>query len=335
MSRVSAEVNAAGAQRWLLLALQLPARPSNARVLVWRRLQQLGAVAVKHAVYVLPNTMQALEDFAWVQREVTERGGHATVFSASTIEDVGNTELIEQFKAARAADYTAFLNELRRAFPRRAGRRRQDPRDLRSWRERLDHIRQIDFFSAPGSAEAEAGLEALERAARNLAVAGQEQRPLKTLDRRSYAGRIWLTRPRPGVDRFACAWLIRRFIDPAATFLFSNGKKIPADTVPFDMYEHEGFGHHGERCTFEVMQWRFAIIDRAVSRIAEIVHDVDLKDDRFHARHAAAIELLVNGLRETFTDDHALLEHGISMFDALYHGLSAATAKRQTAGPRT
>lgn len=334
MPRVSHPATTPAAQRWLLLALQLPARPSNARVAVWRRLQQLGAVAVKHAVYVLPHTVQALEDFAWLQREVTARGGQATVFSASTIEDVGNTELIEQFKAARAADYKAFLSDLRRAFPRRAGRNRQETRDLRAWRERLEHIRQIDFFSAPGVSEAEAGLDALERTARHPPVVGEERR-LTALDRRAYIGRPWLTRPRPGVDRFACAWLIRRFIDPTATFVFEHSKGVPANAVPFDMYEHEGFGHQGDRCTFEVMQWRFAITDGAVSRIAEIVHDVDLKDDRFHARHAAAIELLVDGLRKTFADDHTLLEHGMAMFDALYHGLSATPAKRRAAGRRT
>jgi len=331
----AAEASAPPAYRWVLLALQLPARPSNARVSAWRRLQQLGAVAVKHAVYVLPHSTQALEDFAWIRREVEARGGQAAVFSASAVEDLGNTDIVEQFRTGRAADYNAFLTELRRVFPRRTNRKRPDIKTLRPWRERLEQIRQIDFFSAPGGSDAEAALEVLERAARQGTKPATSPRTLKPLERRDYQGRTWVTRPRPGVDRFASAWLIRRFIDPKAVFTFTAKRVTAPDAIPFDMYDHEGFGHDGDRCTFEVLQWRFAISDPAVSRLAEIVHDVDLKDDRFHAHHASSIELLVAGLRASHANDHALLEHGMTLFEALYSALSASPTTSRLARSRT
>src|SRR5205814_10184716 len=98
------------------------------------------------------------------------------------------------------------------------------------------------------------------------------------LDRRDFSGRQWMTRPRPGVDRFSSAWLIRRFIDPGAVFLFAASPDKHPDAVPFDMYQSGGFRHEGDKCTFEVLQSRFGIADPAVGRIAETVHDLDLKE---------------------------------------------------------
>lgn len=281
---------------------------------------------MKHAVYVLPSSTQALEDLAWLRREVEARGGQAAVFTASAVEDLGDADIVEQFRAARADDYKALLADMRKRFPRVSARTRVDTRDLRPWRERVEAIRQIDFFGAPGGADVESFLSTLERAALERQAPPTDASRPRQLERSAYIGRRWVTRPRPGVDRFASAWLIRRFIDPAATFLFAAPGADTADAIPFDMYEHIGFGHDGDRCTFEVLQSRFAIADRAVSQLAEIVHDVDLKDDRFHARHASTVELLVSGLRASFTDDDILLEQGMVFIDALYRALSAIPA---------
>ena len=304
----------------MILALQLPARPSNARVKTWRRLQQLGAVAVKHAVYVLPHSAQALEDFSWLRTEIEGVGGQATVFTASTVDDLDEAEIIEQFKVARAADYKQLLADLR-AFKghARAARSPATIKELRAVRDRLEHIRSIDFFSASGSTDVETALAALERQRRRLvpppATAAEEG-----IDRASYVGRSWVTRPRPGVDRFASAWLIRRFIDARARFVFGTDPVEVPDAVPFDMYD-VGFRHEGERCTFEVLAWRFGIHDLTVRRIGEIVHDVDLKDDRFRAPQAPTVAMLVEGLRASVADDAELLQAGISLFEALYQGL--------------
>ena len=147
----------------------------------------------------------------------------------------------------------------------------------------------------------------------------------------SFKGRTWVTRPRPGVDRMSSAWLIRRFIDPKARFGFRSNPPAPAAReVPFDMFGVE-FGHDGGRCTFEVLADRFGIDDRAVTRIGEIVHDVDLKDNRYGHPESAVVHELVEGLRRAHSDDHTLLEHGMTMFGGLFESfrVAAPTPRRQ------
>ena len=147
-----------------------------------------------------------------------------------------------------------------------------------------------------------------------------------------FKGRTWVTRPRPGVDRMSSAWLIQRFIDPKARFAFAD--EPPADdrkAVAFDMFG-VAFGHQGDRCTFEVLCDRFAVKDPAVRHLAKIVHDVDLKDDRYAPPEAPIVARMVEGLRATYSDDHELLTHGIAMFAALYESLAvppASKAKRR------
>jgi hypothetical protein len=326
--------------RWLLLVLQLPAQPSNARVKTWRRLQQLGAISVKNSVYVLPNSAQAVEDFEWLRSEIQGMKGQASIFTAAAINGLEERDIVEAFQSARAEDYRQFRQALTRSRPgRNAGRGTDRMRALRQLREQLSAIRQIDFFAAPGADEAERMLSALERVAK---PAGKEPPPpTANLDRKDYKHRLWVTRPRPGVDRFASAWLIRRFIDPDARFDFVPPADDPKDAVPFDMYSG-GFKHENNLCTFEVLQTRFGIADAAVRRIGEIVHDIDLKEDRYRAPEAPALAALVEGLRASFDDDHALLSQGIVLFEALYRGLedrkrtalsaTKAAPKRKTGG---
>jgi hypothetical protein len=149
-----------------------------------------------------------------------------------------------------------------------------------------------------------------------------------SLDPRDFTGRRWVTRPRPGVDRFASAWLIRRFIDARAPFVFADSPEQRPEAVSFDMYQPGGFRHEGDRCTFEVLVDRFGIGDAAVLAIGEIVHDLDLKDDRFKSPHAPTIGALVVGLRASVADDHELLERGMAMFEALYQSLLPAKGVR-------
>lgn len=313
------------ARRWALLALQLPATPSNARVKTWRRLQQLGAVPVKNAVYVLPASTQAVEDFAWLGREVEALGGQASVFQADAVGTESDAEIIALFHRSRADDYKALLADLRK-FKVRAGR--DSARDLRSLRERLEQIRAIDFFAAPGGDDATARLTELERAAHKGRVPDSDRTSMVRLQPKNFRSRLWVTRPRPGVDRFASAWLIRRFIDPEARFDFVTTEPVSSDVLAFDMYD-VGFRHEGERCTFEVLLLRFALSDSALMRIAEIVHDLDLKDERYRPAQAPTIGLLVEGLREACSDDHELLQQGMQLFEALYNALSTAHPTRR------
>jgi hypothetical protein len=137
-----------------------------------------------------------------------------------------------------------------------------------------------------------------------------------------------VTRPRPGVDRFASAWLIRRFVDARATFVFAESPAEHPDAVPFDMYQSGGFKHESDHCTFEVLQGRFGIIDHGVQDIAKVVHDLDLKDDRFKHPHRATIGALVEGLRRSIDDDRQLLEQGIVLFEALYQSFRPQRGRR-------
>jgi hypothetical protein len=322
------------ANRWLLLVLQLPTQPSNARVKTWRRLQQLGAISVKHSVYVLPNSAQAVEDFEWLRSEIQGMKGQASIFTAASIDGVEEREIVEQFRSTRAEDYKLLRRDLARLKPRgrQAGSGIDRMRTIRQLRERLTEIRQVDFFAAPGADEAERELTALERVSD---TSDTRQSPtVEPLERKDYKRRLWVTRPRPGVDRFASAWLIRRFIDPEARFGFVADAKDVKEAVAFDMYSG-GFRHERDLCTFEVLQARFGIADAAVRRIGEVVHDIDLKEERYRAPHTVAIGILVDGLRSSFADDHALLEQGMVLFEALYRGLGEKTAHAATAASTT
>jgi hypothetical protein len=308
---------------WLLLAHQLPTRPSKARVKTWRRLQQIGAVPTKNSVYVLPNSEQCREDFEWIRSEIVALGGEATVFAAEAL-DSGGADLIAAFQRARNADYRALKQDAdtmksasRAKRPDPIANREEWRRGVRRLRERFNDIKRTDFFHAPAGRDAESSIRALERLAagskESVAIDGPALAPTAFRDRR------WVTRPRPGVDRMASAWLIRRYIDAQAAFGFVEQ---PADSdVPFDMYTGE-FSHHGTLCTFETLAQRFSIADPAVARIGQIVHDLDMKERRYAQPEAPAVERMVEGFQELYPDDQTLLQHGMGMFEALARSFS-------------
>jgi hypothetical protein len=310
--------------RWLLLGHQLPTRSSNARVKTWRRLQQVGAVPARNSVYVLPNTEQCREDFEWIRSEIVASGGEATVFAADAISEGGTDDVVAMFRRTREQEYRALKTEIDRLVPRGKRSRPGSPREgtaarsLRALRDRFSAIERIDFFDAPARAETAASLAMLEQA-----IDGPRSAPSSALNASRPTGfhdRRWVTRHRPGVDRMASAWLIRRFIDPNATFAFTD--RPGGSDVPFDMYTGE-FSHHGELCTFEVLADRFQLQSKAVAKVGHIVHDLDMKDTKYDLPEAAAVGRMVEGLRALHADDATLLEHGIGMFDALAHSFES------------
>jgi hypothetical protein len=319
---------AAGTHRWLLLVHQLPARPSNLRVRTWRRLQQLGAIAVKQAVYTLPDSPSAREDFEWLKTEIEAAGGQATVFAADAVETSSSDELVEEFRRAREGDYLSLGRAVGRALT--AARRKRAPRRSRraasriveTLRQRLAAIEAVDFFGSAGRNRVAGLLSELQRA---LSAEGgiRAHASAGSTAKESFSGRTWVTRPRPGIDRIGSAWLIKRFIDPEARFAFVAEPPASGDAVPFDMFGVE-FTHRGDWCTFETLAHTFAVTDPVVGRLAGLVHDLDLKDGRFGAPEAAAIGALVDGLREIYSDDRELLDQGITAFEALYRAFSTA-----------
>jgi hypothetical protein len=315
------------APRWLLLAYQLPSRPSRARVKTWRRLQHIGAVPARNSVYVLPNSGQGREDFEWIRSEIVALRGDAIVFAAEAL-GAGADDLVAAFQRARGADYDVLKRDaVRIASSSRVNRskpmnnREEWNRRVRRLRERFNEIERIDFFHAPAGPDAANAIGALDRI--GVGAKDHVRGDAPALTPIAFRHRRWVTRPRPGVDRMASAWLIRRFIDPKATFSFVDR---PGDSdVPFDMYAGD-FSHHGTLCTFETMAHRFNIVDPAVVRIGQIVHDLDMKEHRFAQPEAPALARMVEGLQDMHPDDRTLLQHGIDMFEALFRSFSATEA---------
>src|SRR5216684_5025842 len=183
----------------------------------------------------------------------------------------------------------------------------------------MDRIGEIDFFEAPGRREVERAREAVEERTSAGRVRAAGAGP--PLDLAALRGRRWVTRPRPHVDRIGSAWLIKRFIDPEAEFVFAPTKEFPSDAIPFDAAGVE-FGHQGEDCTFETLVKRLGQRDRRLTHLAEIVHEVDLKDQKFPRDEARGIDLAIRGLLATFKDDQEVLSHGMTLFDGLYAALT-------------
>jgi len=318
---------------WLLFVSQLPASPSNLRVRTWRRLQQLGAIPVKQAVYVLPDKPSAREDFEWLKTAVIGNGGDATIFAATSVDAWADDALVEEFRAARQGAYAALAEDVEAVLARvaRPGRGRRAPsvdRLARGFSDRLTALERIDFFGSAGRDRVVTLLRRLEGHKTARPPTAAIETSATTAD---YVGRAWVTRPRPGVDRMSSAWLIRRFIDPQARFDFAPDVSTLTDgAVAFDMFGAE-FSHRGDGCTFETLRDVFAIQDPAVDQLAAIVHDLDLKDGRFGAPEAATLGTVIDGMQLATDDDRRLLEHGISLFDSLYRAFAQTT---RTAGPR-
>ncbi|MGH7320824.1 MAG: chromate resistance protein ChrB domain-containing protein [Candidatus Rokuibacteriota bacterium] len=305
---------------WLVLIVSLPPHPSSLRVRVWRRLRARGAVPLKNSVYLLPLTAENQEDFQWLAQEIRKDGGEATLLKVDQIENMTPDEVVRLFQEARDQDYRQLAERGRKllgALDRTsAGRRvaRRDEELARLTRE-LERIKDIDFFDAPGRREVERLREALEI---RLRPPDTRERPGPAGgDPARFRGRRWVTRPRPHVDRLASAWLIKRFIDPDAEFLFVPPDEFPEGAIPFDAPGAE-FSHHGDDCTFETLLTRFGLRDRRLGRLAEIVHEVDLRDDKFGREEARGVDLAIRGLLAALKDDHELLAHGLTLFDGLY-----------------
>jgi hypothetical protein len=271
---------------------------------------------LKQTAYVLPDSPESREDFEWLRVEIEGSGGEAVILSAEHLGAEAEAALVEEFRRHRQAAYAELAAELQRLRPKSGATRRQLPvRDLARYRERFNAIERIDFFGSAGRDRVVTLLSALES---SRGANDGETTSSQTDAGKGYKGRLWVTRPRPGVDRMASAWLIKRFIDATATFDFvTDAKNAPSNALAFDMYG-VGFGHEGDRCTFETLMSRFRINDAAVARLAEVVHDLDLKDGKFGALEAGTLGAAIDGLQMSCVDDHKLLEQGMILFEAMY-----------------
>ena len=296
---------------WLLLLLRLPATHKAERVAIWRKLKKSGAIQIQTSTYVLPDEPARYESFQWLTQEVRSVGGDATLVRAREIEGLPNEKLIELFNTARAKEY-ATLRELLRALSHRR-KTRSSPTfgdKLDRVRKQFREIRQTDFFNCPRAQDVEMLLRKMEGT-----QPGEASVPKVVT--RDYRGRTWVTRPRPEIDRIGSAWLIRKFIDPKAKFIFA--KKIPANgrVVSFDMLEAD-FSHQGDDCTFETLVKRFRIQDTIVGKMSEMIHDADLDDDKFERAECIGIDRVLKGWAREGISDQEILRRGFQCFDALH-----------------
>ncbi|MBP2150915.1 chromate resistance protein ChrB domain-containing protein [Xanthobacter flavus] len=313
-------------QRWLLLIHQLPTKPAYFRVKIWRRLQGIGAVAVKSSVYALPASAETQEDFQWLVKEIAAGGGEAMVCEARLVDGLTDAQVRALFDAARDTDYAAIAEDARAITAaldaEASGEKRADARSqIGRLRRRLSDIVSLDFFEATGRVVAEGLILELEaRTAEDTpmpspsAALPADLNPLAALK-----GHVWVTRRDVHVDRIACGWLIRRFIDPDAEIRFVPGKGyVPKPgELRFDMFEGE-VTHEGDRCSFEVLLGRAGLTDPALQAVGEIVHDIDLKDGKFGRDEAGGISSLIAGIAMSEPDDAQRLVKGAGVFDTLY-----------------
>jgi len=304
---------------------QIPPKPNYLRVKVSRKLSRLGAVPVKNTVYALPKSDSAQEHLEWLLREIVEGGGDGSICEARFVEGLSDQQLEGLFLKAREADYGEVGDELRalvKELPR-SGRIDDDRRasaesELARLRRRLDEIAEIDFFGASGREAAQALVKTLEQRLAGSAIVAPAA-GTSHVNRAEYVGRVWVTRKGIHVDRMASAWLVRRFIDPEARLKFVVGRAYAPEPgeLRFDMFDGE-FSHEGDLCTFEVLVKRMKLEEPGLRPIAEIVHDIDLKDGKFARPETAGIERMVAAIAFAHREDEERLARASAVLDDLY-----------------
>jgi len=294
---------------WLLLLVRLPATHTVQRVAIWRKLKKSGAIQIQTSTYVLPDDPPRYESFQWLTQHIRDAGGDATLVRAREIEGLSNEKLVQLFNAARTREYAALRDMLRSLIVSGKQRSRVDDklqRILKQFRE----IRETDFFDSPKARE-------LEMILRRLEATESRSKTQPNVEPRRFGGRTWLTRSRPEIDRVGSAWLIRNFIDPKAKFIFGTKRPSNRRVITFDMVNGD-FSHEADNCTFETLVRRFGIKDNAVRKIAEMIHDADLADDKFQRSECIGIDRVLKGWARKGISDQEILRRGLECFDALY-----------------
>src|SRR3984893_12433778 len=293
---------------WLLLAFSLPRKGASLRVSVWRKLQRYGSLPLGNSGYLLPNRPGNREKFEWLATTIRGSNGEASVLEVQAIDNCSGPQLMKRFSDARSQDYRTLLKVLRSDGAR-------SPAHIARLRQRFQDVVSIDFFGSQLREQVEKTLAAMQDPKPQLTTAETGK-----ISRFTYRSRKWVTRSRPGVDRIMSAWLIRKFIDPKARFVFANENDKPSGAVPFDMYEG-GFGHRGEDCTFETLTKAFRIRDKRVSVMGQIVHDADLFDEKFGRKEGFGVDEVMKGWARQNLSDEELLERGMQLAEGLYQSL--------------
>lgn len=310
--------------KWSVLSYSLPSQTnSTLRVMLWRRLRRVGAISPTGSAYFLPAREECIEAFHWLAQEIREAEGEALVLHVEQIAGKSDQQIIDLFCAARQEEYAeieAQAAELEQslAAEREGSDGFQVQPLLAKLRRRHAEIARIDYFHCPAGARA---AEQLTRIAAALlpARAQAEIPPAAAAD---YQGRVWVTRPNPHVDRLACIWLIRRFIDGEARVRYDVAAS--SGEIDFDMEEGH-FGHRGSLCTFETLVTAFGLDDAGLQEVGEVVHEIDLRDGRYVRPETAGIDAVLNGWRLAGLSDLELESQGVALFEGLYQAYGAAS----------
>jgi len=298
---------------WLLFIFTLPTRGASQRVDTWRKLRRYAALALKSGGHILPNSALNRERFEWLGAVIRKSAGHASVMQVHSLDDHSDARLRKLFIEMSTREYEATIAELRKI----TRTKQQNLNALARIRRRLGELDAIDFFNNPLRSRLETLLvQAEERSA-------AEPKKISDIRNKSYQEKLWITRPRPGIDRVSSAWLIREFIDKKAKFIFDNDASRHPSAVPFDMFQTaKGFGHRGEDCTFETLCKEFAIRDRRVRVIAQVIHDADLEDGKFGRAEGIGLDRTLIGWAKQGLSDEELLRRGMEMIEGLYDSMA-------------
>jgi hypothetical protein len=312
-------------QMWAILLVTLPTQPTAVRVRTWRALKSLGCASLRDGAYLLPASKEAL--FRPLADDVREHGGSATVLRLEPTDDAQRDELVALFDRSDAyAQWRASADALHAelgAMGETEARRR-----CRAVAQALQELQAIDYYPGPAAEQAEAALAALRAALDARFSHGEPQsradHGIARLDARKFRGKRWATRARPWVDRLACAWLIGRFIDPQARFVWLDDvSQLPRGAIGYD-FDGARFSHVGARVTFEVIVASFGLDrDPKLQRIGAAVHYLDVGG--IPVPEAAGLETVLAGLRELHQDDDRLVTAAAAVFDALLAAPSEGT----------
>ncbi len=299
---------------WMLLLHRLPAGRGTERTTLWRKLKKIGALPLEAGGHLLPDRPELRERLGWMAEQVRQAGGEAALVNTDRIEGLPRERLVTLFQQARAEDYAELTGELRALRAKTGSTDGRLDASVERCRARLGEIKAVDYFPSPAAAVARTLLEEVQ--ARLRGVADPMAAPVR-LDAADYRGRTWLTRPRPEIDRVGSAWLIRRCVDAQARFVFSPDPASHPEAIPFDLAGVE-FSHHGDDCSFETLVRRFGMADPALHRLAEMVHDADLEDNKFARPEALGLDRALKGWALLGAPDEELLRRGTEAFDALH-----------------
>ena len=298
---------------WLLLVFTLPTAKASARVGVWRKLQRYGALALPASGYVLPNNAMNQERFEWLATSIRSSKGNAAVAHVRSFDALRHEHIERMFNEARTREYQALEGELKEVAKSRNPEKTHA--GVVRLSRRLQQITEIDFFGCPIRAQIEEAIRQLETGS------GPSKARVGKHNVKDYRGRTWITRPHPGIDRVASAWLIVHHIDPDAKFAFDKDARRHPNAIPFDMFTAEGFGHVGNDCTFETLVKSFGLKDSKLHLVAQAIHDADLADDKFGREEALGIDRILDGWNKQGMSNEEVLRKGMEMIAGLYNGI--------------